>query len=343
VDFQHDQAGVRVVFGAGSLSRLPEELDRLGVLSAAIVHSNSQAGRAAALERRLGPRAAGTIDGARQHVPLELAESARESVRALHADVLIALGGGSAIGVAKAVALTEELPIVAVPTTYSGSEMTSIYGVSSNGRKRTGLDENVRPRTVIYDSDLSRELPLAVTAASALNALAHCVDSIWAPGATPITTALAEQGARYLCEGLVAVLERPADREARDALLLGASLAGWAISVTGTALQHQLVHAIAGSLDLPQADTHAVLLPHVARIKAPGVPEAAARLAAALGSDDGLEAGIRSLTTRAGVATGLRQLGVHPHDLDTAFDAARDAVCLSGGELRELLDAAYAT
>jgi maleylacetate reductase len=343
VEFQHDQAGVRVVFGAGSSARLPEELDRLGVLCAAIVHSDSQCDRAAALERRLGPRAAGCVAGVRQHVPVEVAESARDEVRASHADVLIALGGGSAIGVAKAVALSEQLPIVAVPTTYSGSEMTSIYGMSSNGRKHTGYDEAVRPRTVIYDSDLSRELPLGITAASALNALAHCVDSIWAPGATPITVALAEQGARYLCEGLVAVLERPADQNARDMLLLGASFAGWAISVTGTALQHKLVHAIAGSLDLQAADTHAVLLPHVARIKAPGSPEAAARLAAALGSDEGLESAIRSLTTRAGVPTGLRQLGVHRNDLETAFDAARDAVCLSGGELRELLDAAYAT
>ena len=240
-------------------------------------------------------------------MPAELAERARARFAELGADGLIAIGGGSAIGLAKAIALTTHAPIVAVPTTYAGSEMTNVYGLTAEGRKRTGRDEAVRPRTVVYDPDLVRGLPPEVAGPSAMNALAHCVDALWAEGATPISTLLAEGGARALREGL--------DARDHERLLYGAALAGWTFGVVGGALHHRICHLLGGAFDLPHAETHSAVLSHVAALNAPAVPEASARLAAALGADD-LAGGVYDLERRVGAPTGLRELGLAEERLD---------------------------
>jgi maleylacetate reductase len=325
--FTHDQPPARIVFGPGTLDRLDDELERLAVRRAVVVHGRSTAAAAA---RLTGERWAGAISEVRRHVPVELAERARERAAELGADGLVALGGGSAIGLAKAVALTAKVPIVAVPTTYSGSEMTPVYGLSEGGRKRTGRDEAVRPRTVIYDPELSRDLPLAVSGPSAMNALAHCVDALWAKGATPVTTLLAEGGARAVREGLDGIVAAADDLDARGQLLYGASLAGWAFGIVGTALHHTTCHVLGGMFDLPHAETHSAVLPQVAARNAPAVPGPAARLAAALGADD-LATGAFDLAERAGSPTSLRALGLREQDLDEAAAAVAEAA----GELRE--------
>jgi maleylacetate reductase len=299
--FVHDQAPARIVFGAGSLQQVPDELERLEMRRCLIFHGGSQARTAASVCERLGDRCLGTSADVREHVPADVAERARDSAR--EADGLLALGGGSAIGVAKAVALTSGLPIVAVPTTYSGSEMTAGYGITEDGRKRTGRDEAVRPRTVVYDADLLRTLPAPVAAASAMNALAHCVDAVWAPGATPISTLLAEEGARHLRAGLEA--------DDPERTLYGSALAGWTLAVAGTALHHRICHVLGGAYDLPHAGTHAALLPYTAAL----IPrELTGGLAAALGADD-LAAGVRALAARVGAPLSLREIGMREEDL----------------------------
>jgi maleylacetate reductase len=323
VRFVHDQAPVRIVFGAGSLGRVPEEVERLEIRRALILHGSSQAGAAAALCERLGDRCAGASADVGEHVPVEVAERAR--ARAEGADGLVALGGGSAIGVAKAVALTSGLPLLAVPTTYSGSEMTPAYGLTEGGRKRTGRDERVRPRTVVYDADLVRGLPAAVAAASAMNALAHCVDALWAPGATPVSTLLAEEAAGRIRAGL--------DGDDPEALLYGAALAGWVFSVAGGALHHRICHVLGGAYGLSHAGTHSAVLPHVAALIP---PELTGGLAIALGGDD-LAPGIHALALRSGAPTTLRELGMREEDLD-------EAAALVGAEpdVRGLLERAFA-
>jgi maleylacetate reductase len=311
--FTHTQPAVRIVFGAGAFERLPDELEPRRWL---IVHGGSQAPAAERLRARLGEHCAGTLGEVRRHVPAELAERARARFAELGADGLVALGGGSAIGLAKAIALTTQAPIVAVPTTYSGSEMTAVYGLTSGGRKRTGRDEAVRPRTVVYDPELSRQLPREVAAPSAMNALAHCVDALWAPGATPVATMLAEEGARALREGL--------DAMDPERLLYGAALAGWALGVAGTALHHRICHILGGAYDLPHAETHSAVLPQVTALNAPAVPERAARLAAALGADE-LAAGVFDLAQRAGSPTSLRELGLTEADVERIARAVAEA------------------
>jgi len=335
--FTHDQPPARIVFGPGTLDRLDDELERLAVRRAVVVHGRSTAAAAA---RLTGERWAGAISEVRRHVPVELAEHARERATELGADGLVALGGGSAIGLAKAVALTSKVPIVAVPTTYSGSEMTPVFGLSEGGRKRTGRDETVRPRTVIYDPELSRDLPLAVSGPSAMNALAHCVDALWARGATPVTTLLAEGGARALRDGLDGIVAVADDLDARGRLLYGASLAGWAFGIVGAALHHTTCHVLGGMFDLPHAETHSAVLPQVAARIAPAVPGPAARLAAALGADE-LATGVFDLAERAGSPTSLRSLGLREQDLDDAAEAVAEASGEPRDAVRALLQRAW--
>jgi maleylacetate reductase len=333
--FTHDQPAVRIVFGSGAFERLADELEDRRWL---IVHGRSQAEAAARLGERLGERCAGTFGETRRHVPAELADRARAYFAERGADGVIAVGGGSVIGLAKAIALTAQGPIVAVPTTYSGSEMTAIYGILADGRKHTGRDEAVRPREVVYDPELSRDLPREVAAPSAMNALAHCVDALWAPGATPVTTLLALEGAQALREGLEA-----ADHER---LLYGAALAGWALGVAGTALHHRICHVLGGAYDLPHAETHSAVLPQVTALNAPAVPDDAARLAAALGGGDPAAA-IFDLAQRSGAPVALSALGLRERDLDPVVpaiveEAAGNPVPVDEATARALLGRAWA-
>ncbi|MEU4289808.1 maleylacetate reductase [Kribbella sp. NPDC026596] len=356
--FTHTFLSGRVVFGAGSLDQVAAEVELLGVRRALVVATRSARDAADVVEMELKDRFAGRIDGVAQHVPTEVAEAARDKAREIGADGIVAIGGGSAIGLAKAVALTGALPageaggraggeaggraggeaggrargeaggraggqvgglpIVAVPTTYAGSEMTPVWGETSGGSKTTGTDLRVLPRTVVYDPVLSQHLPLNVTAASVANAIAHCVEAVWTPKADPITETTAVEGVRALTAGLRAVLQDHTDLDARSNLLYGACLAGSALATAGTGLHHKLCHLLGGTYNLPHAETHAAVLPQVARLNAPAVPRAKARLEEALQTDD-LAAGLFDLFTTAAVPTSLRELGLSQ---DQATEAA---------------------
>src|SRR6185437_4454247 len=241
----HESPARRVLFGAGSVAAVPEEVERLGATRVLLVGSGSQAALVARIRDDLGARAVATIDRVRVHVPVELAEAARAQARSLEADCLVSIGGVSAVGLAKAVALTAGLPIVAVPTTYAGSELTEVWGITEEGRKRTGRDPLVAPRAVVYDPELTYSLPAPVTAASGMNALAHCVEALWGPRAAPVTDACALEGIRRLAAGLRGAVARPLDAAARASALAGAWLAGEAFAAGG-ALHHTLCHVLGG-------------------------------------------------------------------------------------------------
>src|SRR5262249_10737862 len=210
------------------------------------------------------------------------------------ADGLVAAGGGAAIGLAKIIARDLGLAILAVPTTYSGSETTTIWGLSDGERKSTGKDARVLPRTIVYDPDLTLTLPAAVSAASAMNAIAHCVECLWVPDRTPLLMALATDAAGGFVAHLPRVVADGNDREARAECLVAAWLAGVALTA-GTGLQHKLAHVL-GGIGLPHAETHAVILPHVTRFNLAATRDARARLADAMGGDpaDRLAAMLRS-------------------------------------------------
>ncbi|MEU2680498.1 maleylacetate reductase [Streptomyces sp. NPDC007107] len=315
--FTYDALPGRIVFGAGTARHaLSDEINALGAQRLLLVASESEIGLARELCVPFADRIAAEFTGIRPHVPVEVAESAREA--AAGADLVLCVGGGSTTGTAKAVALTTGLPIVAVPTTYAGSEVTSVWGMTEGTRKTTGTDRRVLPRTVVYDSDLTLTLPAALSVASGLNAMAHCVEAFWAPRRNPVSSAVAEDGIRHLAAGLPTVAADPADSAARAELLLGAYLAGSAFAVAGSGLHHKICHVLGGAFDLPHAQTHAIVLPHVLAFNAAHAPDAAQRIAAALGQPDPAAA-LHELGTKLGVPAGLRELGLNEDDIDTVL------------------------
>jgi alcohol dehydrogenase class IV len=252
--FVHEAGPARVSFGGDAPARVTEEVERLGAGRAFLVGGRgSSSALIDATAQALGERCAGVWSRVAGHVPVELAEAAVEHVRAGAGDALVALGGGSAIGMAKAVALELGLPIVAVPTTYSGSEMTPIWGLTADGVKRTGRSAAVLARAVIYDPSVTLTLPPTVSASSGMNALAHAAEALYAPGRDPISSLCALEAVRALREALPVTIQRPADLAARSRAMLGAYLAGAALAGAGTDLHHKLCHVLGGAYDLPHA------------------------------------------------------------------------------------------
>jgi maleylacetate reductase len=333
----------RVVFGAGRFAEVGEEVARLELARVVVV---TTPGRAALGERAaglLGERCAGVLADAVEHVPAEVADAGVARARELGADGCVAVGGGSAIGLGKAIARDTGVPLIAVPTTYSGSEMTPVWGRTEDGVKTTGRDERVRPAVVVYDPELTTSLPVAVSVTSAGNALAHAVEALWAPDATPVTRLEAAESARAIVDALPRVVASPDDPAARADLLYGAWLAGAGLAVTTMGLHHRLAHVVGGGLDLPHAGTHTVLLPHVVAWTLPAAPEAAGMLERALGGEP--VAVLRRLFAELGAPTTLAELGAD--DAQFAVLAERAASpppahprVPTAGDVRGLLDAA---
>lgn len=318
--FAHDALPGRVVFGAGvARTALAGEVARLGVSRLLLIPSGSEQQAARELTVPLADRIAGTFTGVRPHVPAEVADAARKQAAAIGADAVLSLGGGSATGTAKAVALTTGLPVIAVPTTYAGSEVTPVWGLTEGDRKTTGVDARVLPRLVIYDPELTASLPGPVSAASGLNAMAHAVEAFWAPGRNPVSSLTAAEAIRVLSAALPAVLRDGADTGARGDLLYGAYLAGTTFAVTGSGLHHKVCHILGGRYDLPHAQTHAIMLPYVLAFNAPGAPDAARQIGRALGGTDPA-ARLQRLAGQLGLPRGLREIGLRE---DQIAEAAR--------------------
>lgn len=316
--FEHRTLAQRVLFGSGSAARhLRAEVERAQARRPMVVVTSSAAGTA----RRLleGVQVAVWFDEVVQHVPVATARRARAVAEEHRVDLLVSVGGGSATGLAKAVALTTGLPVVAVPTTYAGSEATDVWGLTEEGRKTTGSDDRVLPQTIVYDAELTVSMPVELSVASGLNAMAHCVDSLWGPRASPVSTGLATEGARLLAGGLPLVVVDPEALTGRERTLAGAYLAAVAFTAAGSGLHHKACHVLGGRFGLPHAQTHAVVLPHVLAFNAPATPGAALRLAEALRSDDAV-AGLAGLYDELDAPRSLRELGMRERDLAEATE-----------------------
>ena len=306
--FVTEWSRTRVVFGAGALERLGSELDALEFSRVLIVTTPGRASAVEAARREVGGRLAGVCDLAAMHVPVERVRLALDDVDRLSPDALVAVGGGSAIGLAKAIARERPLSIVAIPTTYAGSEMTSIWGVTDAQQKTTGRDPAVAARLVVYDPVLNLSLPASTSAASGMNAMAHAVEAIYAAYASPIAIACAREAIATLAHALPLVVSTPRDLDARTEALRGAHAAAMALELAPMGLHHKICHVL-GGLGLPHAETHAALLPHVVAFNAPAAPEAMTRIAAALGAADAAE-GLRSLNRQLGLTMRLSALGL---------------------------------
>jgi maleylacetate reductase len=343
--FIYTQLPGRVVFGAGSLDELPREIERLGAKRALVLSTPEQRKQADDVARRLGDRCAGVFPKAVMHVPIETAREAREEAKRVGADCAVAIGGGSTTGLGKAIALESALPILAIPTTYAGSEMTPIFGITEAGLKKTGRDPRVLPKTVIYDPTLTVGLPVGLSVTSGMNAIAHAVEGLYAQDANPVNSMMAEEGIRALAQGLPRVKANPADLDARSDCLYGAWLCGAVLGAVGMALHHKLCHTLGGTWNLPHAETHTVVLPHAAQYNAAAAPEAMGRVARALGVKDAAR-GLYDLAKSLGAPVALKAIGMPEAALDRAAELATTSPYwnprpIERAAIRALLDRAY--
>ncbi len=324
----------RVIFGAGKLGEIATEAEALGLKRPLVITGRQQSAIGREVAQKLGAVA---FDGAAMHTPAGITEAAMAIVKNRQIDGTIAIGGGSAIGLAKAIAWRTDLAQIAVPTTYAGSEMTNILGETADGAKVTRRDAKIQPETVIYDPELTVSLPQALAATSAMNAIAHAVEALYAKDGNPVISLMAEEGIRALSSALPIF-----DREEA---LYGAWLCGSVLGAVGMALHHKLCHVLGGSFNLPHSETHAVILPHAAAYNAPAAPDAMLRIATALNSKSAAQ-GLYDLAKSLGAPTSLRELGLNETDLGRAAELAAanpywNPRLITQDGLRKLLDDAF--
>jgi len=337
---------VRVRFGAGLRHHVDDEMAVLGLTRALVLTTPQQADTGAEFAQRLGQRAVGMFAKAAMHTPVAISDEAAALALALGADCVVAVGGGSTTGLGKAIALRTDLPQIVVPTTYAGSEATGILGQTENGRKTTITTPKVQPEVIIYDPELVRSLPVGMTVTSALNAMAHAAEALYAQNRSPVSTLLALEGLRAFHDALPRVLANPDDLSARGETLYGAWLCGTVLGTVGMALHHKLCHTLGGSFDLPHAETHAVILPHAIAYNEAATADLLAPVAQIFGGKTAGQA-LYDFAVAMNAPLALRDLGLAHADLDRAADIATQNPYwnprpVEKDALRHLLQAAWA-
>jgi maleylacetate reductase len=320
-EFTARTARVRVRFGTGASHAVADDLRALGCSRALVLSTPQQVASAMRTAEDLGPLAAGIFSKAAMHTPVEITAEALAHVAEVRADCVVAVGGGSTTGLGKAIALRTDLPQVVIPTTYAGSEATPILGQTENGLKTTVTDDRVQPEVILYDPSLVAGLPVPMTVTSALNAIAHAVEALYARDRNPLSSMLAMEGIRAFARALPQVVAAPGDLTARGETLYGAWLCGTVLGQVGMALHHKLCHALGGSFNLPHAETHAVILPHAVAFTEPAVTDLLAPVADVL-SGESAGAGLHAFAARMGAPMALRDLGMKEEDLDRATEIA---------------------
>jgi maleylacetate reductase len=330
----HTGYAQQLVFGAGSLDRLGELIKASGARRVMLV---TTAGRGASddgarVTKAIGRALASTFADVSSHVPAPLVQAALLQARRDGVDGLVSFGGGSCADLGKAVAFFTEqeagmpgtsylerpvLPHVAVPTTYSGAEVTSFFGMTDprTHQKGGGGGPTATPVAAIYDPELARSTPARVSAETGMNALAHCVEAAWSPSRTPEAEAIAVAGARRVFEALPAVVADPDDLEARGAMFDASALAGRCLQNASMGVHHGLAQLVGGRTGIPHGLANAIILPAAIGYNADVCAEPIARLAAEVGTDD-LAAAVADLAARVGLPARLGEAGVTEDDVD---------------------------
>ncbi len=313
--------GQKVRFGAGLRNDICSELSELSSTKALILSTPQQVDMAMELATKIGDRASGVFSRATMHTPVDVTVEAVEHAQLVQADSVVSIGGGSTIGLGKAIALRTGLPQISIPTTYAGSEATPILGQTKDGIKTTLTDPKVLPSVILYDPELVASLTPAMTVTSALNAMAHAAEGLYAKDRTEETTVLAIDGLKAFAEGLPTVVENPNDLNAREETQRGAWACGTVLGLVGMALHHKLCHTLGGSFNLPHAETHAIVLPHAIAYNAVSVRELLAPVSDILG---GSEPGhsLWEFAKAMGAPLALKDLGLSESDLDRATEIA---------------------
>jgi len=316
--FTYDALPGRIVFGSGAVAHLAGEAGRLGIGRALVLCSAARRDEAACAVAGFDQGAAVLCDASLPNMPREAYDRAMADIAAQRADGIIAFGGGSAIGLGKALAAKTGLKLIAVATTYSGSERAANWYIGAGPAREQGAGAAALPASVIYDPDLTLGLPQAVSAASGMNAMAHAVESLYGPDTNPVIQALSEEAIRRLAGGLRRIMADAADIEARGEALYGAWLAAQFRATSG--LEHVMAQQIRSRFALGHAQCHAIAVPYAIAFNAAAAPDAMVRISRALGVDDAA-GGLYELNRALGLATGFVEIGMPEDGLDGAVDA----------------------
>ncbi len=321
MEFVYNALPARVIFGSGTRETVKDELARLGIKRALVLSTADQSSTGAQFAAMIEDRLGAVYPGAVMHTPVDVTESAMLQMRQMDCDGILAVGGGSTIGLGKAIAYRTDLPQVVVPTTYAGSEMTPILGQTEKGLKTTLRSEKVLPETVIYDPELTKTLPDFISGPSGMNAIAHAVEALYAEDRNPIISMMAEASIKALGEALPPLMKDGSDMEAREKALYGAWLAGACLGSVGMAIHHKICHTLGGTFDLNHANVHSLMIAYSTAYNRDDAPEAMAAIARALGTDDAA-GGLYDLLQSVGQVTSLKEMGLSEADLDKASELA---------------------
>ncbi|KAL6811480.1 hypothetical protein J3E69DRAFT_377539 [Trichoderma sp. SZMC 28015] len=319
--FEYNESSQRVLFGKGVLAKLATEVAALGCKAPLLLTTPQQASAVQDLTQILNGHVAGSFTRATMHTPTDVTEEALVYAKTTNADCLLSIGGGSTVGLGKALSLRTGLPHICIATTYAGSEMTPILGETKNQQKVTRVDRAAIPKVVIYDVNLTLSLPTGMSATSGLNAMAHAVEALYAKDTSPIVRIFALEGIRALASSLPGVMENSQSIAFRSEALLGAWLCGKCLAMTTVALHHKLCHVLGGTLNLPHAETHAIVLPHALAYTAPDIPQVMKDLAEIIPHSDGdAIQGLNRLVSKLGIPSSLKALGMKEEDIELVTD-----------------------
>ncbi|KAF5565086.1 ADH4-alcohol dehydrogenase IV [Fusarium phyllophilum] len=325
-DFVYNVQTNRVIFGSGSITKLPAEIKRLNVSRPLLLCTSGKRHLADQLSHIIKDASldvAGIFPHATAHTPVSVTEQGAAFLGSVAADCVVSIGGGSVVGLGKAISIRSGVPHISIPTTYSGSEMTPILGETQDGIKTTRSDPKILPAVVIYDVDLTLTLPPVICSTSGINAIAHAVEALYAQNSNPITSILALEGIKSLAEALPQIVESPDSKGPRDQALYGAWLCGTVLGNSSMGLHHKICHTLGGSFGLPHAETHTVMLPHSLSYNASYIPEQMTKLASVLpGSDGDALKGLGLLLGKLPVPRGLKALGLKESDIERAAQIA---------------------
>ncbi len=321
-----------IIFAPGALAQIGEAITHSG-WTRLVLYASPSMQKAAHIEKirtALGNRLVAVYGEVRPHVQDQQVQEAVELAVQCEADAVIGLGGGSPIGMAKAVASRlGEIQVIAIPTTYAGSEMTPVFGITHTDedppRKVTVNDPRIVPSLVVYDPQLTLDLPPELTASTGINALAHCIEALYSKTRNPLSTAAAKEAVGHIQKALLRCYQDGTDVEARSEMLLGSHLAGVSLATVSMGLHHGLCHVLGGSANVPHGLANAILLPHAIRFNADAAATELLPAADVMGAPetyrqqkdriDALADLISSLIGRMNLPQHLRDVGVNENDL----------------------------